>query len=215
MKLLSIANARAIWLVPAIFLNPHGKSLLPLVSGAVERYKFQIAPELKIGSSSRPDDLKFEDGIFTGKNGIPINVSLAIHSDGLVAETRSSTDDAEAFLVDVLTWAAKEFGLVSYSELSIKRLYVSEVFMQFERELAPFNKKFMPFLAALRNDKTRPMDFMHINFGEDDPSNQKAVGLRIERRLSTPFGDNHYYSLAKTPTAEHLALLKSFEDAAT
>lgn len=214
MKLLAIHSAKAIWLVPRIFLNPKGKSI-PLIAGLVERYKFAVAPEIKIGSSTPTPDAKFSDGVFTGSNGDQILVSLAVHDDGLVAETRSSTRDAESFLEDALKWAEKEYGIASYADLPVKRIYVSEVFVKFKGELAPFSKKFQPFLDALRSDKVSPMDLMYLNFGADEPDNDYPLGLRIERKLAAPFSTNQYFSFAKTQTDKHLALLEAFEEAAT
>lgn len=213
MKLLAIHSAKAIWLVPKIFLNPYGKSTIPLMAGLVERYMFAVAPEIKIGSPTQRPDAKFSDGVFIGSNGDQIRVSLAVHNDGLVAETGSSTRDAESFLEDALKWVEKEYGIASYADLPVKRIYVSEVFVKFKGELAPFSKKFQPFLDALRSDKASPMDLMNLNFGADEPDNQYPLGLRIERHA--PFSTNQYFSFAKTQTDKHLTLLEAFEEVAT
>jgi hypothetical protein len=128
--------------------------------------------------------------------------------------------DAERFLRDMFSWLAKDYQLPSASDLSIRRLYMSEVIVQFERTPAVFSDKFMrfarPLESGLGENQPRPMKLMSLNFATDPaaPNQQQAV-LRIERAVGTPFQDNKFYSSAPVHTDEHLELLEKFEEAAT
>jgi hypothetical protein len=157
-------------------------------------------------------------GSFPGIDGYPVYVSLNIHDDGLVVQTRSSTMDAERFLRDMFSWLAKDYQLPAASDLSVRKLYMSEVIVQFERTPIVFSDKFMRFARRLETglgeNQPKAMKLTTLNFGTD-PAEQNPVGLRIERAAGTSFQENHFYSSAPIHTDEHLDLLASFEEAAT
>src|SRR5436190_9239630 len=110
MKVTSVAAARAIWLFDVVDLSPWGRYIYDqLFPWLVERYRFAKAP-------AHPRDQEenawaFLDGRFVTAASVPIDVTLKVYNDGIVAETRSSTDDSEAFLFDALTSAARELDL--------------------------------------------------------------------------------------------------------
>src|SRR5712691_10152352 len=147
MKLLSIRSAKSIWLVPRDFLNPRGKFLRPAIPAFVERYSFAKYSEPKDAQDNQ--GTKFEFGSFTPNGGTPILLSMTVHTDGIVVETRSSTDDGDLFLDDALSWVSKEYGLPKVSDLPIRKIYASEVIVQAENTLHFLNERFSPFLKEL------------------------------------------------------------------
>ncbi len=213
MKLVSIRVARSIWLVPVNQLNPRGRYLLPAVSGVVERYHFAKPPDLKSLTES-PVKVAFEAGVFAGTNGVPVTVQLTLHDDGLVAETRSSTDDSDAFLEDLLSWLEKEYDLPSYTDLGIRKIYASELYVQFQNPISVFSERFSAFADSIETglgpNQPNPMHLAGLIFGSD-PTNKQQSLVRIEREANIPFKENRYYSYAPIKTSEHLKLLELFE----
>lgn len=214
MKLASIRSAKAIWLVPLIDINQRGRFLLPAAAALVERYGFAKPPDHAslVGS---PTKISFEMGAFAATDGTPIYVNLTVHDDGLVAETRTSTEEADRFLSDALTWLSGEFQLPAYADLGVKRIYTSEVSVIFEGEFSVFNDKFKRFSDSLRlGALDRSLELINLNFGTDPSEGRAQAMLRIEREVGVAFAAQRYYSYANTTTSEHLRLLQAFEEAA-
>lgn len=218
MKLLSVRTARSIWLLPLRDLNPHGRFLFPAIAGMVQRYGFAKAPEPQSVLAS-PLTVRFEGGAFVGKETVPRTVNLVLHDDGLVAEMRSCTEDCDLFLEDAFTWLSSEYRLPRFNELAIRRIYLSEISVQFESTLEIFNERFSRFAdslqAGLGPHQPKPMLLTHLNFGVDPATGAPQPMLRIEREAGTTFDQNRYYSSATIPTDDHLKILRKFEDAAT
>ncbi len=213
MKVLSVNSARSIWLVRVIRLNPRGRSLLPAIAGLAERYHFSKLPPAA-SLAMQPLDLKFENGVFVDSNGTPVAVNLSIFDDGLIAETRASTDEADRFLADVLSWASSEFGLPHYSELGVENLYSSELTVQLILS-GIFGRKFAGITAQLKqgvsNNPGVPMELTALHFGPDPARSKRVAPFKVERLINTPFERNEYYSAAPVPTSEHIELLRAIE----
>lgn len=140
MKLLSIASARSVWLFPFNDLNPRGKALMPMLQPLIERYKFikfPQKPEELVSSSTNP--LEFHEGAYTTKEGNEIVVNLRVYNDGLIADSRSSTADSDAFLHDLLSWGSEAYGLTNYAKVIRRKLYTSELHVQMEKSLRLIN----------------------------------------------------------------------------
>lgn len=218
MKLLSIANSRSTWLFPFPDLNPKGKSLVSMLQPLVERYKF---PSEKPEELIKGDHLEFKEGGYKTDSGDEIAiVSFKVFNDGLVVDTRASTTDADAFLHDVLTWGSENFGLVSYSEISIRTFYVSEVNVYLDHPLSLIKPALTEFADSLadHNIGYGPFSFevSGIAFGQDpEKAHGRATTFRLERVDTAPFSETRFYSVAPFPTDTHLALLEQLEKALT
>jgi hypothetical protein len=217
-KSLAVNSARSIWLVRSLRLNPKGRSLVPTVLGLAERYKFsKLPPANSLAMQSL--DLKFESGVFVAPDGTPLAVNLSILDDGIIAETRASTDESDRFLEDALSWASADYGLPHFSELSIERLYASELTVQLDLSASFFNQKFSGYTDRLRrgvsNNPGIPMEVTAIQFGPDPSLTKKAAPFKIERLANVPFDRNEYYSIAPVPTSEHIELLQTMERSAS
>ena len=214
MKLQSVIIARSVWLFSILDFNPKGKSLVPILVPLVDRYKFIKYP--KTTEELTGNQFKFEAGRFTGKSGDAIAVNLTVYDDGLVADTRSATEDSDLFLHDLMIWLHEEHGLLKYEKILKKKIYVSELFLNCEQSLNNLN----PGLTAFREEMAlcdpgygqSPIEVTGISLGYD-PENTlgKTVNFKFERTLNTPFSENRYYSLAPFPTENHLSLLKKLE----
>jgi len=218
MKLLSVQRARSLWFVYLNELNPHGHSLLPLVQSLVTRYNFQLFP-------TKPDELfgkeinelKFIGGSFQKDPQHNINIDLIIFTWGLVAETRSSTNDSDAFLTDLLNWASTEIELVPYQEVLRSRAYVSELWVQTDKSLNNLNPKLNNFAKKLTSlvegHSHHPFAFetSGIMFGTDFTVVNPPGAFKFERLIEVPFAENRYYSAAPLQTEAHLELLEELE----
>src|SRR5579864_4093748 len=111
MQLLSVGLARSIWLFDVNELNPTGKSIFPdILTWLGERYAFQTFPKSIGEIDTEKKGYIFKNGHFeSGAGGIMVNFSF--FSDGVVAETRASTEKTDSFLDDLLHAAATRYGL--------------------------------------------------------------------------------------------------------
>lgn len=215
MKLLAVRTARSIWLMPWYFLNPKGRFIRPAIEAMRARYSFLKAP-LDAPFPMPNEGIKFEQGAFNGKNGMVQILSLTLHNDGVVIDVRSSTDDADLFMEDVVAWANKEYGMPAVSELPSTRLYVSELNVAFQKLPAIFNPKLAPLFAevsAAIADKTQGnADFLSVQLSTDPTKTNRQSFFRVDREVNTPFEENRYYSFASTKTDMHIRLLERLEE---
>jgi hypothetical protein len=213
-KILAVNSARSIWLVSTLRLNPRGRSLVPAVVGLAERYKFSKLPPAN-SLATQPLDLKFEGGAFVASDGTPLAVGLSILDDGMIAETRASTDESDDFLEDALSWASAEYGLPHFSELGIERLYASELTVQLDLSANLFSQSFSRYGEKLKrgvsNNPGLPMELTALHFGPDPSLTKRVAPFKVERLANVPFDRNEYYSVAPVPTSEHVELLQTME----
>lgn len=216
MKLMGVRMARSIWLVPQYFLNPRGLFLRPASLQMKDRYQFLKGPF--DNNTAGTQEVKYEHGGFTNKEGTVIHIlSLTLHPDGLVVDTQNSTDAGDAFLEDVGSWLSEEFGVPSYSDLPIKRIYSSELNVILEKPPAFLNPKLKPFIdaveSAIGDEKTPKVGFLAFQVTTDPTKTARPAIFRLDREINTSLEENRYYSFAPIKTSEHIKLLESLESA--
>jgi hypothetical protein len=215
MRLLAVRSARSIWLIPQYFLNPKGLFLRPAALQLKDRYQFLKSPfdNNTIGTQ----EVKYEQGAFVGIDGAPIQIeSLVLHPNGIVVDTHTSTDAGDAFLTDIGNWLVKDFGLPSFADAPIKRLYASELNVILEKQPSFLNPRLKPFVDAVSahvgDEITGQVDLLSFQLSTDQTRSPTPNTFRIDREVSTSFRDNRYYSYAPLRTDEHLKLLQKLED---
>jgi hypothetical protein len=219
MKLLSIKQARSIWLIYLIELNPRGLSLFTLINPIIEKYKFQIYPTKpeEFGYSKEIREIKFIGGSFPRDQQHNIAFDLTIFNDGLMVDTRSSTDDSDGIIDEFLTWVSAEFDLVPYQEVLRSKLYLSELFVQTEKSLNSLNPKLANFGALLTSlivgHEHHPIAFetSSLSFWTNPTIDNPPGPFRFERVIDAPFNTNRYYSAAPLQTEAHLKILEELE----
>ncbi len=215
MKVLSIHTARSIWLFPTSYLNPNGKPIIPAVEGIIDRYSFLEHPPIAEVLGPEKKSLELMIGTFATQNDMPIEVRLTIHDDGLVAETRSSTNDSDLFLDDVLTFLSDNFGLAPYSELPINKKYVSEIYFTLNQTPEFFSKLTDSFIekssSYINCDKVGKFGFMGIHLATDPELSRNPSFIRVEREINVPFHANRFFSAGSIRTREHINLLEGLE----
>ena len=213
MKLASIAQARSIWLFPLIEFNPNGLSLMPCFHFLLEKYKFLKFPT---GEELRTQQqYKFEDGSFTGPDGQQLWVNLSVYFDGIVVDTRLSTEDSDHFIHDVLTALSQQFGFVPYEKIMRKKGYSSEVYVEMEKGFSFINPRLESFLQELQTnaatDNSVKFEMAGIAFQQDSAKLNGSYPFKLERALNAPYKDNRYYSVAPMSTHRHLGMLEKLE----
>jgi hypothetical protein len=224
MQILNVGLAKSIWLFDINDLNPTGKMIFPeILTWIGERYSFQTYP--KIISEVQEDNANkanneakgfiFKTGVFKSDDD-PVTVNLAIHTDGVVAESWASTEKSDQFLGEVLGLAATKFKLKFSSEIIRKKLYVSELNVRIDPPLAnigPKISRFSKFVTGLfEQHDLPPFEMTAIGFSPDTSSaSYKAPSFVIERKVGAPFTEKRYWSKAPFPTRDHLAALAAFE----
>jgi hypothetical protein len=211
MNVLFTGLARTIWLFEFALLNPTGMSLKGVMEEIGKRYQFAKTPKNELDFDDQRS-LSFKSGTFLGQRKVPVLVSLNIYSDGIVADTMSSTDESTEFLADLAKWLSDTYGLTVPKERKVN--YLSQIDFQMETPLVDLNPRLSPFLrqAEGRMGTKSPVEVVSIQFWTEDfgrPGTSAAV--KIERKIPAAFSANHYFSQAPMSTRDHIALLNEFE----
>jgi hypothetical protein len=215
MKLLSINLAKSVWLGPVNDFNPKGKALnSTLVPFLVNSYKFKELPSEK-EFAEPANGITFDNGEFTTKEGDIVSIRLSVFNDGLVADTRSSTNDSDAFLEDLLTRLSDSYNLPNYEQIIRKKIYASQVYATTDKSLEIINPK-LTIISKYLSDKVLGFGGVNfelggIHFWPEQANPTKPSVFIFERTLNVPFSEKRYYSAAPLQTEEHLELLDILE----
>lgn len=213
MELISIALARVVEFVEVRTVDPAGKTSTPeLFNKVAARYSFAKAPKSL-------EEMDVEKGVDLSIGKLAeINIDrLSVYSNGILLDTRSSTDDCEKVLVDLWTWIREELGVTIEPT---RRNYASQIIFRSDLRLSLLNPVLAPI--ADRISKSVSLDLKQafsyeptaILMGSDSTQTKLSpFQFSVERRVDTPFFENTYFSIAPLKTAEHLEILKQFEDA--
>lgn len=213
MELIAISLARLVAFLEIEGLDPRGRTSTPGgLKRIADRYSFAQAPQTF-------DEFNFEKGVnfSAGKLG-DINIDkLTLFRDGLSIDTRSSSDDCEAVLADLLAGVQELHGVTIQPT---RLMHLSNIIFRSNLRLSSMHAALQ--LIADRVAKTVSEDFRQdvhfeptlISLGTDT----SLIGLKpspfnIDRRANTPFSENTYFSAAPVGTSEHLELLQQFEAA--
>lgn len=221
MKLISVEQARAVWLFPLTDLNPRGKAIER--NGLTEirdRYEFASAPSPVdiVAARETQQPLKYLQGRFTPKKRKEaITVDLLLYRDGIIADTRSSTADSDEFIADLLVWASKELGLLPHEEFVRSKGAISSMHVSSTRAMSLLNPKLDAFAKLLTSNVTgqnsgAKLEFASLGFWPEQNLVNPPVPFRFERSAGALFSENRYFSLAPTDTEKHLELLEKLEE---
>jgi hypothetical protein len=215
MELMNVVKARAIWLFDSSDLNPRGKSLFPnLVDWLKDTYNFSKVPSSKT-DYDETKALAFLDGKFQVREGTFVGVDLRMYTDGFIADTRSSTDDSDAFLNAALQAVVREFDLVPGAEKTRRTTYGSEIVVRCDRPLISLNPRLRDVCLRLSNtlgiQGKNSFDMFGFTCAIDPSVPLPVQPFRFERKLNTPFSENRYYSAAPLRTKDHLEILNELE----
>lgn len=219
MKLLSVSVARAMWFMHLSDLNPRGRSIAgDVIAEITTRYMFPKAPTpIEIVEARKKNEpLVISGGRYKTEANEVVEVSLSMYRDALFADTQSSTNDSESFLIDLVEWITQKFGLVDYKTVAIRKLYVSEMYVSLDRKLNSINPKLADFVRELGGNIKSPVKNIEfelgaISFWIDPEIKHHHVPFRLERQVDAAFSENRYYSIAPLETEAHWAALGKLE----
>jgi len=215
MKLLSVNLARSVWFGNIAEFNPTGLNLYPmLIRILVDTYKFKKYPSDKEVLDEK-SGVKFEYGEFISKDGNAIIVNLTIFLDGIWADTRSSTNDSDAFLTEILTRFAEDFKLPHYKQIITRIGYASQLHVSTDKSLKLINPKLNAISKYLTDSVLGfgevTFEIGGISFWPEQANVNKPFNFNFERVLNVPFSENKYFSAAPLQTDKHLELLDRLE----
>jgi hypothetical protein len=206
MQISEILLARVGFFVDIRQLNPDGLSLQPIHQGLLERYKFPVHP-INQTDFDFTKGVRYGGGQFKYQNK-PIAVYLTMYNNGSLVETLVSTEAAEAFWDDLSTWVAT-LGFRCAKDIVTSTVYESQLVVQDNVDLAKKCgdfQRFVELIATLSGNPTEQFSGIYIS-----ADNSPLSTFTFERRVSTPFSENKYFSRATLPTRKHLRALEEFE----
>jgi len=206
MEIAKVVVARAVRLFDIEELNPRGKSLLPMIQGVRQRYKFLHGPE-RAGDVELEKGLKFLDGSFLSQD-IDITIGLEIFRDGIVVNTQSDTSDADAVIEDLLSWATETYGIGNENYiLKVRRAYKSElVVFAPETRLNELCEKLNQLVSLIPAQSEDLIQLTGFSIGGESPKNSSL--FTFERRVNKPFEEHKYFTSSSMQTKEHLQVLR-------
>jgi len=214
MKLNGILLARYFAFIDILELNPRGKAYFPnLVKAAVERYRFAKFPQ-KIEEFDEVKGISFEGGRSDSFNILKV----VVHDHAIYVDTSSSTEDSEGLLHEMLSWLAKDHGLIFDGSMISRCTYVSQLAFSSDS----LGKAFSPAVLKLADKLSKRVPAYYRQELEYkpsafllsyDPLSTKAgpSNFSIERRADSLYVDNKFFSSAPLPTQEHIAALEEME----
>jgi hypothetical protein len=211
MELTAIALARITAPLEILALDPLGKaSTLEALKRLGGKYTFAGFPK-SLAEIDVQKGLELVSGTF---GEIRID-KLLIYSNGIAVDTRSSTEDSEAVLYDLLDAANKAFGAV----IKPSRIgFTSQVIFRSKLSLFRINPGFQGIANGLTTrvsqSLAQKMEFepSAVYFHVDTSQTKINPGaFAIERRADTPFSENLYFSTAPLRTREHLEMIRQIE----
>lgn len=224
MKLLHVKQARSIWLFDVADLNPSGADLMEdLIDFIKERYEFANASDYKEliskAGAGKQDSLSFQRGSFQFSDDSFIEVSsLAVHNDGIVADTVASTEVSDQFAKDLLVSVAEAFDLPYEPSMIRARLYSSTLVVQSEIDLRTTLPGLSGVAASMSEalvDPLRPFQPAGLAFWTDPNDNGAHKTFTFVPQVGRLLSERRYFSEAPLQTSEHLRMLSELEDALT
>ena len=209
MKLLSVGLARVAWMFDVNELNPSGKDIFThLLPSLIEDYKFKTHPT---ASDDLSQGIKFTRGEFVKEDGTVIALNLTIFTDGIVADTFSSTTDSEAFL-RVASADLPELGFAFDPEMIRKKAYLSQLTVKCSRPLHALNPKLVEFASHISSAVGETeFRFSAIELWPDQTRIVKPANFSFQQKLGESPDSDRYWSQAAVSTAKHLELLDELE----
>lgn len=217
MKIRSILQGQVLRFIRAS--NPMGNYYMPDVVKALrERYGFVVTPTT-LQEFDAQKGITFQHGRFAvkhekGKREEIVIDKFQVFSDGVLAESKVTTEDIDLFVDDIIKFGVDEFGLKVLDD-PIKRAYLSSFEIEcHDLELPPFplGQKIEEYLRGYGQDP-QPFETRSITVYYDTSITLKPTPFAFifARREGIPNSANIYFSSAPLTTIDHHALLGEVE----
>jgi len=187
-------------------------STLEFVKAFGARYGFSKFPQT-LEDIDPQKGIEFRSGKLKERN---IDL-VTIFSDGVVVDTKSSTDDSDFVLEDGLKWASGFSGLSSPLEIG-RRTYWSQISFMSEINLPGLHPIFgkigdqITEIVSRNLKQTFRYELTAITMNFDHMVSKFASSaFTVERYPDVPFSEKKYVSHAPVSTSEHISILEEFE----
>ena len=214
MQLSGVTLARVLAFIELTDLNPKGTLYYPdLVQALVEKLRFMKYPQT-IEEFDEQKGVEFAGGTWAG-----ISVEkTTLYNNGILLDTRSSTDDSERILGELLEWATGQFKLHYRPEMIRRKAYVSNFTFNSDLPLlcptTALTRLSRDLAKGVEESRSTQFDFQPTRIDIDFDRSQLQVAmapLTIQRRSTAPFSDNKYFSEAPLRTQTHIDLVEKYE----
>jgi hypothetical protein len=215
MQIAAISLARAAHFIQYEDLDPRNRvGRRGLAAALVERYGFREFPRTLEDFDVDKNGVVFKEGVLDA-----INIdNLTFFRNGLVAETRSDTDEAERVLEDVRAFLAER---TNNAARVAARSFASQIVFYMDRSIADLNPRLHELAAWVQttvaehagpNRQTHPYDAVRLDMNVDLETVRFSPGqVSIQRRGGASFTENKYWSDAPLRTRDHIVFLERFE----
>ena len=213
MELIAITQARIAAMIQLHEWDPFGKALTLEALGTLgKRYSFAKVP-------TKLEDVDFQRGVELqeGRHREIRVDRIVIFLNAIVVDTRSSTEDSQVILNDLLELSRGTFG----SGLKpARQTFASQLVFRSEMQLAKMNP-ILSRMAGVLSERTssdlrHPFTveptaiLLHVDTAQ---ARTTPATFSIERRNEIPFAEKTYFSSAPLRTVEHVKLVEEFEAA--
>jgi hypothetical protein len=211
MEVISTITARAIFMFELDALNPVGRKT-PAESNQLlqARYGFVNYPK-SLSDVTADKGAEF----LSGRMGDIAIEKVTLFHNGIVVDTRSSTENSENVLLDILDQAQKTLG----SKVIVTRKhFVSQFVFKSAMRFEKLNPVLTKIGKVVGEELSRGLRQPYIV----EPSAVKVTAditqvrvspalFTIERREDTPFSEDTYFASAPLRTLVHMELVEEFE----
>ena len=177
-------------------------------------YKFKKIPDLRTADLSKTFTLEGGEFTVAGEN-CPIAINLTMFDSGFSADTRSSTRNSEAFLIDAFTRFSEICEIPTHESVITRRGYVSRLFVNTDKSVELLNPKLTQlteYLSQHVEDGNMVFRTRSISIWPDQTIKVPPLQFTFEPVVGVSFSENRYFSAAPLQTDEHLELLQKLED---
>jgi hypothetical protein len=213
MELVAVHLARIVAFLEIFSLDPKGRTTASEgISSFGERYAFKKVPQ-SVAEMDFQKGVQFNDGRF---NDLAID-QIQLYGNGILIDTRSSTDNSLLILEDLLEYART---INNANVQVVRKHFLSQLVFHSTLSMGLLNPILEPIAKRLGEKVSKTLNHP-ITFGPTairigpDVSQLKLIpsAFSIERRDDYPFSENTYYSTAPLSTTEHLELIEEVERA--
>lgn len=212
MKVINTLLAQAIRfgdLTPSKGNSLYGRNL---VRAFEEKYGFLESPKT-VADFDVSKGITFLHGYF--ENRVVIDKAM-LYNNGIVVETKSTTDDCVNIIGDLIAWANQNANFVFEEDQKLPKLYLSHIEVEVAINMQGISTKFQTLSDEINRCMTsygetgRDYNLSSLAF-QLDPVSRGPTPFNFERRANQPFASNLYFSSAPLRTQDHMGLIELLE----
>jgi hypothetical protein len=191
-----------------------------LIKDLGKEYAFAAVPDIQqvIASQDKgtAKGAEFQVGKIPRRDGSTAVIEkFTVFNDGLVVDSRVSTEDCDLFLDSIEEWAKKNLSGIRNVG---KSFYLSQLEVKFQgsryaRAFDGICDQVYSLLNGYGMVGLTPYRFgsLHMAMEPSRTSLSQPSPFSIERRLNIPFDDNLFFAQAPLRTSDHKSLLMALE----